>query len=64
LIWPKRFVWLAKRYDIRRLSLAPDGKSMAHGTGRFKRNLWTLEGPGRGFWRDGGFEELAADERR
>jgi Tol biopolymer transport system component len=27
-----------------RLSLAPDGKSLAYGTGKFKQNLWMLEG--------------------
>jgi len=27
-----------------RLSLAPDGKSIAYGTGKFKQNLWMLEG--------------------
>src|SRR5262249_39956148 len=27
-----------------RLSLAPDGKSIAYGTGRFRTNLWMLDG--------------------
>jgi len=27
-----------------RLSLAPDGKSLAYGTGKFKQNLWMLDG--------------------
>jgi len=27
-----------------RFSLAPDGKSLVYGTGRFKQNLWLLEG--------------------